>query len=80
MVSSDRSAFDRRFSFGHNRPSRFTFRGSVMNSVPGSAWDGTFQKLCFQLRVSKQSFGGARSQAEPGNEWALSPQEWLREP
>ena len=37
--------------------------------VPGSAWDETFRKLRFQLRASKQSFGGVRSQAEPGNEW-----------
>ena len=33
-------------------------------SVPGSAWDETFQKLSLQLRVSKQSFGRVRSQAE----------------
>ena len=42
---------------------------SLLDSVPGSAWDGTFRKLCFRLRASKQSFGGVRSLAEPENEW-----------
>jgi len=50
-------------------------RDRQIYSVAGSALDGTLRKLRFQLRVSKQSFGKVRSQAEPGNEcdWPCGP-------
>ena len=44
----------------------------LVGNTEGSAWDGTLRKLRFQLRESKQSFGGVCSQAEPENELAFS--------